>query len=91
MREPIDKYIIDKVRKIRLEKKISQETIAIELGFESNAYISAIESMSSDRDECYNSKHLNQIAKLLKCSPKEFWPDEPIELYVSPREKQNKK
>jgi transcriptional regulator with XRE-family HTH domain len=74
MRDAIDKYIIDKVREMRLDKGISQETIAIALGFESNAYISAIESMNPERDECYNSKHLNQIAKLLECSPKDFGP-----------------
>lgn len=89
MRSAIDQYIIDKVRDFRIKRKISQEQLAYELGFESKGYIGAIESINPDRTECYNCKHLNQIAKLFKCSPKDFWPDEPIELYSSPRAKRN--
>lgn len=85
MRSDIDQYIIDKVREIRKQKKISQETMAYKLDFESKGYIGAIESMNPERTECYNIKHLNQIAKILKCSPQDFWPLEPIEYYTSPR------
>lgn len=85
MREPIDQYIIDRVREIRTKKKISQATLAYELGFDSVAYIGAIESMNPERSECYNSKQLNKIAKILKCSPKDFWPDLPLITYTSPR------
>lgn len=78
MRSEIDQYIIDKVRDIRKKKKISQEKLAFELGFESMAYIGAIESTQPDSNKCYNCKHLNQIAKYLKCSPKDFWPEMPL-------------
>jgi transcriptional regulator with XRE-family HTH domain len=85
MRSYIDQYIIDRVREIRKLKKISQETLAYKLDFESKGYIGAIESMNEERTECYNIKHLNQIAKILECSPQDFWPLKPIESYVSPR------
>lgn len=85
MREPIDQFIIDKVRELRIRKKISQATLAYELGFDSVAYIGAIESVNPIRSECYNSKQLNKIAKVLSCSPKDFWPEEPIFEYTSPR------
>lgn len=78
MRSDIDQHIIDTVRDIRKKLKISQETIAYELGFESKAYIGAIESMDPSRLECYNCKHLNDLAKLFKCSPKDFWPEKPF-------------
>jgi len=90
MRSAIDQYIIDQVRERRLKLRVSQETLAYSLGFESKGYIGAIESMNSDRDECYNSKHLNEISKILKCSPKDFWPDEHLKEYISTRLEENK-
>lgn len=78
MRSAIDQYIIDRVRELRKKKRISQEEIAYRLGFESKAYIGAIESKNPKRNEVYNTSHLNKIAVILKCSPKEFWPDEPF-------------
>jgi transcriptional regulator with XRE-family HTH domain len=78
MRSEIDQYIIDKVREIRTNRKKSQEDLAYALGFESTGYIGAIESKSPERTECYNSKHLNILAKLFNCSPKDFWPEKPL-------------
>ncbi|HSC54090.1 MAG TPA: helix-turn-helix transcriptional regulator [Phnomibacter sp.] len=81
MRSAIDEYIIDKVWEIRNSKDITQEAIAIHLGHESNAYIGSIESVAASSTKCYNSKHLNQIAALLGCSPKDFWPDHTLNYY----------
>jgi transcriptional regulator with XRE-family HTH domain len=78
MRSAIDQYIIDRVREIRKQKKVSQEKLAYALGFESKAYIGAIESNNPVRDETYNTVHLNQIARILNCSPKDFWPDKSL-------------
>lgn len=78
MRSAIDQYIIDQVRDIRKRKRVSQEKLAYELGFESKAYIGAIESSNPARDETYNIFHLNKIAKILECSPKDFWPQNPL-------------
>lgn len=76
MRSPIQQYIIDRVREKRQAKGISQEKLSIALGFESQGYISKIESQNYD--DHYNIDHLNEIAKIFKCSPREFWPEEPL-------------
>jgi transcriptional regulator with XRE-family HTH domain len=85
MREPIDQYIIDKVIEIRKKLKITQLQLAFALGYKSVGYIGAIESLNPKRVECYNTKQLNKIAVFLKCSPKDFWPEEPISSYTSER------
>ncbi|MBL7739079.1 MAG: helix-turn-helix transcriptional regulator [Chitinophagaceae bacterium] len=78
MRSQIEQYIINRVREIRLEKRKSQADIAYGLGFESTGYIGEIESSNSDSTAAYNIDHLNTIAKLLECSPKDFWPEKPL-------------
>ncbi|OJV98526.1 MAG: hypothetical protein BGO52_11650 [Sphingobacteriales bacterium 44-61] len=78
MRSAIEQYIIDKVREIRLEKNISQADLAYGLGFESTGYVGQIESSKPENTEVYNIDHLNEIAKILNCSPKSFWPELPL-------------
>lgn len=78
MRTPIEQYIIDRVRELRIKKKVSQSAIAYGLGFESTGYIGKIESSRSGNTEVYNINHLNEIARILKCSPKDFWPENPV-------------
>lgn len=73
MRSPIQQYIIDRVREKRQAIGLSQEKLSIALGFESQGYISKIES--NNYDDHYNIDHLNEIAKIFKCSPREFWPE----------------
>jgi transcriptional regulator with XRE-family HTH domain len=74
MRTLIEQYIIDRVREKRVEQGMTQEKLAIALGFESQGYISKSESY----DDHYNIDHLNEIAKIFKCLPREFWPEEPL-------------
>ena len=76
MQTPIQQYIIDRIREKRLEKGMSQEKLSIALGFESQGYISKIES--SKYDDHYNIDHLNEIAKIFECSSREFWPEKPL-------------
>lgn len=78
MRKPIEQYIIDKVREMRKARGVSQAEIAYSLGFKSTSYIGEIESAKSANSQAYNINHLNEIAKILKCSPKDFWPDNPL-------------
>lgn len=78
MRTTIEQYIIDKVREIRIKKNISQSAIAYGLGFESTAYIGSIESSKTGNTDVYNINHLNEIARILDCSPKDFWPQNPV-------------
>lgn len=78
MRTPIEQYIIDRIRERREFLGITQEKLAFSLGFESQGYISKIESSSPNYDDSYNINHLNEIAKILKCSPRDFWPEIPL-------------
>ena len=74
-KKPIDLYIVNQVRDIRNDKKISQEIIAFHLGV-SEGFIGQIESPKFRAK--YNIDHLNSLAKLFKCSPKDFLPEEPL-------------
>ena len=78
MRTTIQQYVIDRVREKRQALGISQEKLSIALGFESQGYISKIESTSENYDDSYNVNHLNEIAKILKCCPRDFWPEDPL-------------
>ncbi|MBL7743130.1 MAG: helix-turn-helix transcriptional regulator [Chitinophagaceae bacterium] len=78
MRSEIDQYVIDQIRIRRKKLKVSQEELAYALGFESKGYIGKIESKNPKYSDCYNIFHLNQIAKKLRCSPKDFWPEKPL-------------
>jgi transcriptional regulator with XRE-family HTH domain len=71
----IEQYVIDKVKEKRLAKKISQANLARMLEV-SEGFIGNIENPNY-RDK-YNLNHLNELAKIFKCSPKDFLPDKPL-------------
>jgi transcriptional regulator with XRE-family HTH domain len=71
----IDQYVIDKVRERRKKLKISQQDLAVELEC-TRGFIGNVENPKY-KDK-YNLDHLNRIAKLLECSPKDFLPDNPL-------------
>jgi DNA-binding XRE family transcriptional regulator len=71
----IEQYIIDKVRDKRIKLKISQAELARLLDL-SEGFIGNVES--SKYRAKYNLNHLNAIAKVLGCSPRELLPKEPI-------------
>lgn len=75
MKSKIDQYVISKVKDKRLEKNLSQADIAYELGM-SVGFIGKVES--SKYTSHYNIKHLNQLAKILECSPQDFLPKKPL-------------
>ncbi len=75
MLSEIDNYIIQKVKEKRIEKGFSQSQLAFELEL-SNGFVGQIESGRYDKK--YNPTHLNEIAKILGCSPKDFLPDKPL-------------
>ena len=76
MRTLIQQYIIDRVREKRQEINMSQEKLSMALDFESQGYISKIES--SKYDDHYNIDHLNQLGKIFQCSPRDFLPVTPL-------------
>jgi transcriptional regulator with XRE-family HTH domain len=75
MKSKIDLYVINQVREKRVEKNLSQADLAYELGM-SVGFIGKAESRKYSSH--YNVKHLNSLAKILKCSPQDFLPKKPI-------------
>lgn len=75
MKEKINLFVIEKVKEKRLEKKLSQLDLANELNV-SVGFIGKVESINYPSH--YNIKHLNKLAKILGCSPKDFLPKHPI-------------
>lgn len=71
----IDWYIITQVRQKRVEKGFGQDHIAIHLDV-STGYIGHIESPKFRAK--YNTNQINELAKLFKCSPKDFMPEKPL-------------
>lgn len=75
LKSKIDWYIISRVKEIRIKLGLEQDDLAIHLEV-SNGFIGQIESPNHRAK--YNNNHLNELAKLLKCSPKDFMPDKPL-------------
>ena len=71
----IEVYIIQRVKEIRESINMTQEDLSFKLE-KNRGFIGDIEAPSKNAK--YNIKHLNEIAKILECSPKEFWPEKPI-------------
>ena len=71
----IEKYLIAQVKKKRIEKGLSQLELSQAMGY-SDSFIAHVEAPSKRAK--YNVNHLNEIAKVLCCSPKDFWPKKPI-------------
>ncbi|MFP3833079.1 helix-turn-helix domain-containing protein [Chryseobacterium sp. SIMBA_028] len=73
--DEIERYIILKVKEVREQRGISQTSLSLAIG-KSTSYISDVEAHSKTAK--YNIKSLNLISKALGCSPKDFWPEQPI-------------
>lgn len=69
---PIEQYVIDKVRSMRKEKGLTQRDLAYQTDID-QSFFAAVESPKGRAK--YNLNHLNAIAKVFKCSPKDFLPD----------------
>ena len=75
LKKKIDWYIINQVKEMRTDRGLDQSDIAIHLNV-SNGFIGQIESPNYRSK--YNNQHLNELAKLFKCSPKDFMPEKPL-------------
>ena len=71
----IEQHIIDKVKELRTAKNISQAELARLLDV-SEGFIGNVENKNYRAK--YNLNHINALAKLFKCSPKDFMPDKPL-------------
>lgn len=68
-------YISDRVKLLRNQQNISQAVLATMLGL-SDAFIGQCENPKLNSK--YSMVQLNKLAKIFKCSPKDFLPQEPI-------------
>ena len=68
---PIEQYVIDAVKKKRLEKGYSQKELAYLLD-KSIGFLGDIESAKGRAK--YNLNHINELAKIFECSPQDFLP-----------------
>ena len=71
----IDLYIINKVKELRDNKQISQLELSIMMEL-AEGTIGKIENPKQRAK--YNIRHLNLLAKALKCSPKDLMPEKPL-------------
>lgn len=75
MKTAVDNYVIEAVRKERMAQKISQATLAYGIGV-SDSFIGQVENPKHRAK--YNLKHINEIARFLGCSPRDFLPEKPL-------------
>lgn len=71
----IELFVIEKAKALREEAKISQSELAFRLNV-SNGFIGQVESERFPSK--YNLDHIDKLAKIFQCSPKDFIPAEPI-------------
>ena len=71
----IELFVIEKAKALREEAKVSQSELAFKLGV-SNGFIGQVESAKFASK--YNLDHIDKLAKIFKCSPKDFIPDSPV-------------
>lgn len=70
---PIEQYVIDSVREMRIKKGISQAELANLL----NVSIGFIGNVENPKYRAkYNLNHIHELAKIFKCSPKDFLPSD---------------
>ena len=75
LKSKIDLYIIEQVKQKRQKDDLQQDDIAIHLNV-SPGFISHVESPYQRAK--YNTQHLNELARLFMCSPKDFFPEKPL-------------
>lgn len=72
MKSAIEWYIVQKVKELRKNRKMSQRYLADCLNV-SQSFIRNIENKNDDT--AYNIDHLNEIAKIFNCSIRDFFPE----------------
>ena len=75
MKTPIDTYVIEAIRKERMAQKVSQAMLAYGIGV-SRGFIGMAERSKYDIKS--NLNHINEIARYLGCSPRDFLPEKPL-------------
>lgn len=68
-------FAVNKAKALRESANMSQSVLAEELGV-SDGFIGQVESTKFPSK--YNFNHIDKLARLFNCSPKDFLPDEPL-------------
>lgn len=71
----IELFVISKARALREKANLSQSELAFRLNV-SNGFIGQVESPRSGSK--YSLDHINQLAIIFDCSPKDFLPELPL-------------
>jgi ribosome-binding protein aMBF1 (putative translation factor) len=71
----VEKYIIQVVKDKRIEAGLSQIALSQKLNM-SDSFVGHVETPK--RRAKYNINHINALAKIFKCSPKDFMPEKPL-------------
>jgi len=71
----IERFIIERVKEKREKEDWSQILLSQKLNM-SDSFVGHVETPK--RRAKYNINHINALAKLFKCSPKDFLPDKPL-------------
>ena len=72
MLSELDKYVISKVKEIRIKQNLSQADLAFKIDI-TPGFIGKVESEKSKSK--YNLNHINLISKALDISPKDLMPN----------------
>jgi len=75
VKSEVELFVINKARALRELSNMSQSVLANELGV-SDGFIGQVESTNSASK--YNLDHIDKLAAIFKCSPKDFLPDTPV-------------
>jgi transcriptional regulator with XRE-family HTH domain len=75
MKSKFELFVIEKVKERRQALNISQQKLAYLMDL-SIGFVGKIESPKYP--SCWNLDHLNILAEILKCSPKDFLPERTI-------------
>jgi len=67
----IDWYVINRIKKLRIDMGISQEQLSIRMGF-SERFVAKVENLTESAK--YNLRHLNMIVKILGLSFSDLLP-----------------
>lgn len=74
-KSPIELKIIERIRQKRILENHSQAKLAKFLGVTAG-YVGQIEMKNSPSMYSYNQ--INELAKFFNCSPRDFFPEDPI-------------
>ena len=75
MKTTFDNYVVEAVRKERMAQKISQAMLSFGIGV-AHSFVGQVENPNHRAK--YNLNHINEIAKYLGVSPRDFLPEKPL-------------